>query len=162
MRALVVGRFQPLHLGHVQLVKAAREAFGEVAIAVGSTTAKPSARNPFTFEERKAMLQAVFPGVPIYNVPDIHDREAWVAHCLAITGPIDRVYGNDENSQSLFETAHVDVARPGLVKREELEGTAIRALMIEGDPAWRKLVPKEVAALMDKWDAPRRLLMMAG
>jgi len=160
MRALVVGRFQPLHNGHVQLVKLAREQCGDVAIVVGSTNAKPGPRNPFTFEERKAMLQAVFPGVAIYNVPDIHDREAWVAHVRAITGPFDRVYGNDDNSQSLFEAAHADVARPGLVERDKWEGTAIRALMAEDDPAWRKLVPKEVVALLEKWDAPRRLRMM--
>lgn len=161
MRGLVVGRFQPLHNGHVQLVRLAREQCGDVAIAVGSTNAKPSLRNPFTWEERKAMLDAVFPGVPVFNVPDIHDREAWVAHLLAITGPVDRVYGNDENSQSLFEAAHVDVVRPGLVERNAWEGSAIRALMAEDDPSWRKLVPNPVVELLDKWNGPRRLLTMA-
>lgn len=161
MRGLVVGRFQPLHNGHVQLVKLAQEQCGNVVIAVGSTNAKPSARNPFTFEERREMLQAVFPAVPVFDVPDIHDREAWVAHLLRITGPIDKMYGNDENSLSLFEAAHIPVVRPGLVERETWEATAIRALMAEDDPSWRKLVPKQVAQLLDTWDAPRRLRTMA-
>ncbi|MES2155248.1 MAG: adenylyltransferase/cytidyltransferase family protein [bacterium] len=162
MRGLVVGRFQPLHIGHVHLIQQAREQCGTVVIAVGSTNAKPNARNPFSFEERKAMLQAVFPGVPVFAVPDIHDREAWVAHLLAITGAVDRVYGNDDNSQSLFEAAHVDVARPGLERRDEWEGTAIRRLMAEDDPAWRKHVPPAVAALLLDWHAPERIRAMAG
>lgn len=161
MRALVVGRFQPVHLGHVQLIRTAREACGEVALAVGSTNAKLSLRNPFTFAERKQMLEAVFPGIAVYDVPDIHDREAWVAHVQRIVGPFDRVYGNDENSQSLFEAAHVDVARPGLVDRAKWEATAIRAMMAEDDPTWRKLVPKEIVPLLEAWHAPRRLMMMA-
>ncbi len=160
LRALVVGRFQPLHNGHVQLIKLAREQCGEIAVAVGSTNAKPSLRNPFTFEERKAMILAVFPEIPVFAVPDIHDREAWVAHLLAITGAVDRVYGNDENSQSLFETAHVDVARPGLMERATWEGAAIRAMMAEGDPAWRKLVPKQVTGLLEAWHAEGRLTRM--
>lgn len=160
MRGLVVGRFQPLHNGHVQLIKLAREQCGTVVVAVGSTNAKPSLRNPLNFEERRAILQAVFPGIAVYDVPDVHEREAWVAHLLAITGPVDRVYGNDENSQSLFEAAHIEVARPGLVERDAWEGTAIRAQMAAGDEGWRKLVPKEIVPLLEKWDAPRRLMVL--
>lgn len=157
----MVGRFQPLHKGHVALVKAAQERCGEVAIALGSTQAKPSLRNPFTAPERRQMLAAVFPGVPVFDVPDIHDPSRWVGHCLALTGPVDRVFGNDDQTLDLFEQAHVPVERPGLVERGQYQASAIRALLAEDDPAWRKAVPPAVADLLQEWDAPRRLMRLS-
>jgi nicotinamide-nucleotide adenylyltransferase len=162
VRALVVGRFQPLHNGHVRLIRLAVEESVDVAVAIGSAAAKPSLRNPFSLEERKAMLGAVFPAVPTFGVPDVHDDTKWVAHCLAITGPVDRVYGNDEHSLSLFDMAHVATVRPGLWDRAAWEATKIRALLAEDDAAWRKAVPKDVVPLLEKWDAPRRMMMLAG
>jgi nicotinamide-nucleotide adenylyltransferase len=157
----VVGRFQPLHKGHAALIKAAQERCGEVAVAIGSAQAKPSLRNPFTAQERRQMLAAAFPSVAAFDVPDIHDPVRWVAHALAITGPVDRVFGNDDATLDLFELAGVPVERPGLVDREAYEASAIRALMAAGDPAWRKAVPAPVAELLARWDAPRRLMLLS-
>ncbi|MCA1818978.1 MAG: adenylyltransferase/cytidyltransferase family protein [Halobacteriales archaeon] len=161
MRGLVVGRFQPLHNGHVALIRHAQERCGEVAVALGSTQAKPSLRNPFSVAERHAMLAATFPSAPVFDVPDLHDAGRWVEHALAITGPVDRVFGNDGHTLDLFEMAHVPVERPGLVERTANEATAIRALLAEDDPAWRKAVPPPVARLLLEWDAPRRLRLLA-
>lgn len=158
MRALVVGRFQPFHNGHRALIQKAIEDCVEVVVGVGSSTAPQSLRNPFSFEERRQMVAAVFPGVRVVAIPDIHDPPRWASHVLAITGPVDRVYGNDTSTTDLFEAAGVRVTETGLVERERFEAKAIRALMAEGDPAWRKAVPAPVAALLEQWDAPRRLL----
>ena len=158
MRALVVGRFQPFHNGHRALIQKAIEDCVEVVVGVGSSNAPQSLRNPFSFEERRQMIAAVFPAVRVVAIPDIHDPPRWVAHVLAITGPVDRVYGNDTSTSDLFEAAGLAVVAPGLVDRERFEARAIRALMAEGDPAWRKAVPAPVAALLEKWDAPGRLL----
>jgi nicotinamide-nucleotide adenylyltransferase len=157
----VVGRFQPLHKGHAALVKAAQERCGAVAVALGSTQAKQSLRNPFTAQERRQMLAAAFPQVPVFDVPDINDPVRWVAHCLAITGPVDRVFGNDDATLDLFEVAGIAVERPGLVERGQYEASAIRALMAEGDPAWRKAVPPPVVDLLVKWDAPKRMMLLS-
>jgi len=161
VRGLVVGRFQPLHKGHVALIQHAREQCVDLAVAIGSSQAKPSLRNPFTAAERRQMLHAAFPGLAAFDVPDLNDAPRWAAHCLAITGPVDRVYGNDDATLDLFEMDGVPVVRPGLVERERYEATAIRALMAEDDPAWRKLVPPPVAALLEAWDAPRRLRLLS-
>lgn len=59
--ALVIGRFQPLHLGHELLIKTAFN-FGEiVVVAVGVTEDKQrNYKNPYTFEERAQMIRAAF------------------------------------------------------------------------------------------------------
>lgn len=157
MRGLVVGRFQPLHGGHVQLIEEALRSCASVVVAVGSSTEPPSARNPFTFEERQAMLQAVFPGLAVVGVPDVHDDARWARHCLALTGPVDRAFGNDEHSLGLLRAAGVATASPGLVRRADWEGARIRQMMAEGDPAWRRRVPAPVAGLVASWGGEQRM-----
>ncbi len=55
-----IGRFQPFHNGHKAVIEAALEQAHEVVVVVGSSFAARNIRNPFTFEERKAMIEACF------------------------------------------------------------------------------------------------------
>ncbi len=55
-----VGRFQPFHLGHKQVVDAALETAGTVILLIGSANVARSQRNPFTYEERAAMINAIY------------------------------------------------------------------------------------------------------
>jgi len=55
--AVFIGRFQPLHLGHEAIIRKGLEIANHVLIVVGSSTASRSLRNPFTFEERKTMIE---------------------------------------------------------------------------------------------------------
>ena len=76
-----IGRFQPFHNGHKAVVEAALEQAREVVIVVGSSFAARNIRNPFTFEERKAMIKAVFPTdrvlvVPVSDYP--YDDNKWM------------------------------------------------------------------------------------
>jgi bifunctional NMN adenylyltransferase/nudix hydrolase len=76
-----IGRFQPFHNGHKAVIDAALEQAKEVVIVVGSSFAARNIRNPFTFQERKAMIKAVFPSdnvkvVPVSDYP--YDDNKWV------------------------------------------------------------------------------------
>ena len=163
MRALVVGRFQPLHKGHVALLQSALEDCQSVVAGIGSATARTSLRNPFTADERRQMIAACFPAdvasgrLAILDVPDIHNPPKWVAHVLSITGPVDRVFGNDDGTLQLFEMANLPVASPGLVERERYEANTIRMQLAEDDPAWRKAVPAAIVPLLERWAAGKRL-----
>ena len=55
-----IGRFQPFHNGHKAVIDAALGQAREVVIVVGSSFAARNIRNPFTFQERKAMIDACF------------------------------------------------------------------------------------------------------
>jgi len=55
-----IGRFQPFHNGHKAVIDAALEQANQVVIVVGSSFAARNIRNPFTFEERKVMIEACF------------------------------------------------------------------------------------------------------
>jgi bifunctional NMN adenylyltransferase/nudix hydrolase len=76
-----IGRFQPFHNGHKAVIEAALEQAKEVVVVVGSSFAARNIRNPFTFQERKAMIEAVFPTdrvkvVPVSDYP--YDDNKWV------------------------------------------------------------------------------------
>ena len=59
--ATFICRVQPLHLGHVSVIKRALEKAKFVAILVGSSFAPRTYRNPWLFEERKQMILDSFP-----------------------------------------------------------------------------------------------------
>ena len=56
--ALLVGRFQPFHLGHLRLIQTLekRENLGKLIIGIGSAQFKNTPENPFSFDERKEMI----------------------------------------------------------------------------------------------------------
>jgi nicotinamide-nucleotide adenylyltransferase len=163
VRALVLGRFQPLHTGHKALIQEALGRGATVVVAIGSSTAKAGLRNPFTTLERRQMVEAAFPAevrsgtIVLVEVPDLNDPLRYVTHTLAITGPIDVVYGNDDQTLALFERAGLRTESPGLIDRQRYEARTIRAQMAADDLSWRKAVPPAVADLLLKLDAGRRL-----
>jgi bifunctional NMN adenylyltransferase/nudix hydrolase len=79
---VTIGRFQPFHNGHKAIIDAALEKAKEVIVVIGSSFAARNIRNPFTFEERRSMIKAVFPQdnvkvVPVSDYP--YDDNKWVA-----------------------------------------------------------------------------------
>ncbi len=56
-----IGRFQPFHLGHLNVVKQALDLSDKVLILVGSANQPRTPKNPFTFEERKEMIEYSLP-----------------------------------------------------------------------------------------------------
>ena len=60
-RYIVLGRFQPFHFGHAYLVEKAsalRNEGDELIVAIGSKQAEWEPNNPWSAEERVAMLTA--------------------------------------------------------------------------------------------------------
>ncbi len=54
---VVLGRFQPVHLGHIELLRKALANAQEVVVLIGSAYRPRCIRNPFTFREREVMLR---------------------------------------------------------------------------------------------------------
>ena len=53
---IFIGRFQPIHHGHIHALGVAASQVNKLYILVGSANACRSIKNPWTFEERKQML----------------------------------------------------------------------------------------------------------
>lgn len=65
--AVFIGRFQPFHMGHYNVIRTALEKSKNICILVGSANSARCNRNPFTFQERERMIRDSVPD-------DIRDR----------------------------------------------------------------------------------------
>lgn len=78
-----VGRFQPFHNGHAQVVEQALTKVDRLILVIGSADRARNTRNPFTVAERQAMIEqsfhwAVASGRIIFaSVPDYPDDDDW-------------------------------------------------------------------------------------
>lgn len=165
-RALVVGRFQPFHNGHLEALRRLAPAWDELIVAVGSADASHTPKNPFTAGERIEMIHAALREAGIANalvvpVPDLNRNPLWVAHVRSLVPRFATFYSNNPLPARLFREAGVDVRPLPFVSRDEFEGTTIRRLMIEGDDAWAKRVPPAVARLVRDLGGPERLRDLA-
>ena len=86
--AVFIGRFQPLHNGHVQAIEAALKEAENVLVLVGSSGMSRSIRNPFTYRERADMIREALAlnslvdpkRVIIRDLPDRpYGEQAWIA-----------------------------------------------------------------------------------
>ncbi|MGF6238530.1 MULTISPECIES: bifunctional nicotinamide-nucleotide adenylyltransferase/Nudix hydroxylase [Paraburkholderia] len=56
---IFIGRFQPLHRGHLELLRRALSLATEVCILIGSTDRPRTVKDPFSFDERRQMISSV-------------------------------------------------------------------------------------------------------
>ncbi|MES2320287.1 MAG: bifunctional nicotinamide-nucleotide adenylyltransferase/Nudix hydroxylase [Pseudomonadota bacterium] len=56
--AVLIGRFQPFHCGHADLLRMALDSAPKVVVVLGSSFHARSAKNPFSWQERAAMIGA--------------------------------------------------------------------------------------------------------
>lgn len=166
MRGLVVGRFQPYHSGHHNVLVERAGELEHLTVAVGSSLKSHTSRNPFTAGERYRMIQGSLEAADVGNVavlpiPDMHRNAIWVAHVESQVPPFDVLFTNNDLPQRLFREAGYEVEPLPFHDREEHEGTRIRRLMRE-DGDWEALVPDPVADVVREVDGPQRLRDVAG
>jgi bifunctional NMN adenylyltransferase/nudix hydrolase len=80
--AVLIGRFQPFHYGHARLLQTALATASTVVIALGSSFHARNAKNPFTWQERAAMIGATLSEadrerVTFVAVRDYYDDNQW-------------------------------------------------------------------------------------
>ncbi len=163
-RAILVGRFQPIHNGHIQAIKQILSETMELVVVVGSAQLSHTLENPLTAGERVYMLHEAISSEGldlsrtfIITIPDIQFNSVWPAHVRSYAPPFDVVYTSNPLVTTLFEEVGVKVRHPTMYDREECSGTNIRRLMLAGDSRWTKLVPASVAAVLEELQVTQRL-----
>jgi nicotinamide-nucleotide adenylyltransferase len=166
VRGLLVGRFQPLHLGHMGVVREIRATHpkDELILGVGSSQESYTWKNPFTCAERlemiaRALREATVEGVVAVPLPDIDRHALWVRYVESMVPPFDRIYTNNPLTQLLFEAGGYPVENPKLVNRPKFEGEAVRRTLAD-DRGWKVLVPPAVSEYLGEIRAPTRLAVL--
>jgi len=163
-RAFYIGRFQPYHNGHQDVLERIAEVADEIVIGVGSAQLSHEPDNPFTAGERILMITRSLKKIriPLYVIPieDIKRNALWVAHVRSMTPPFDLIYSSNPLVMRLFAEEGIPVRSPSLYARELHSGTEIRRRMLRGEP-WEYLVPVPVADVIREIDGTARLLQIA-
>ena len=161
MDGLLVGRFQPFHLGHLDAVLFGLSRTENLFIGVGSSNKFNEKKNPFSAEERKEMIissieSSMLGRVKIFEIPDVDNHEKWTFEIDQIVPKYDVVFTNDEFTKTLFKKRQTNVIPVVLKEREKFSGTNIRQLIID-DKNWQDLVPQGTRKVLDKLNAKKRL-----
>ena len=161
MDGLLVGRFQPFHLGHLDAVLFGLSRTENLFIGVGSSNKFNEKKNPFSAEERKEMIissieSSMLGRVKIFEIPDVDNHEKWTFEIDQIVPKYDVVFTNDEFTKTLFKKRQINVMSVVLKEREKFSGTNIRQLIID-DKNWQDLVPQGTRKVLDKLNAKERL-----
>ncbi|MFX1427999.1 MAG: nicotinamide-nucleotide adenylyltransferase [Promethearchaeota archaeon] len=162
--ALFIGRFQPLHHGHIYVLKYVLKSYNKIKIGIGSSQLSNTPNDPFTNIERKEFLNAALKKrdissnrYHIYNIPDIFNAKKWVDHVVSIVGEFNTIFSNSDWIRELFQNKGYNVGSKIGIFKKKYNGHNIRQLIIKNDNSWKPLVPKEVAELIVKFDGINRI-----
>ena len=163
-RGFYIGRFQPYHNGHHEVLEHIAKEVDEIVIGIGSAQLSHQVDNPFTAGERVLMITRALEslGCPYYVIPieDIQRNSLWVAHVRSMTPPFDLCYSSNPLVVRLFTEAGVKVQSPAMYERDTLSGTQIRERILNGKP-WKKLLPPAVVQVLKEIDGAERLCQIA-
>lgn len=163
-RGLVIGRFQPPHLGHLSVIKEVLNQQDEVIIVVAAAQLSHTTKNPLTAGERVTLIRLMLESENIeptkfWIIPaqDIMDNPLWVHHIRRLVPEFNTFYGNNPFTKMLFEDAGFEVKATGIVNRELYEGTKIRTDFIQDNDVSGSL-NSEVIKLLNLWKIKKRLI----
>ena len=161
--ALFIGRFQPLHHGHIYVLQNILKSYDKVKIGIGSSQLSNMANDPFTGDEREEFLNAALKkrNIPsnryqIYKIPDIFNASKWVEHVVSIVGKFSVVVSNSDWIRELFQKEGYKIEKKIEIFKKKFNGNNIRQLIIKNGK-WKPLVPKEVVDLIVKFDGINRI-----
>ena len=164
MNGLLIGRFQPFHLGHLEALQFALSKVDKLWLGLGSSNQPMEKINPFTVEERKQMIlssidDSIKNKISIYSIPDLDNHVKWIENIDTIVPDYQIVFSNDPMTEHLYSKRDVNVMTIPFFKRDQLSGTRLRDL-IKSDQKWDDLVPEGTKLLLQKFDAKNRLKIL--
>ena len=161
MNGLLIGRFQPFHLGHLDALRFALSKVDKLWIGLGSSNKPLQKNNPFSAEERKEMIlssidESMKQRIQIYFIPDLENHIKWIELIDTLVPKFDIVFTNDELTRHLYSKHDVQVLPIPFVKRDILSGTNIRDMIIS-DQTWEDFVPEGTKIFLSKTSTKQRL-----
>jgi len=165
---VVIGRFQPFHLAHQDLIKHSLTLAEKVIVILGSARSAPDVKNPFTPQMREEIIRACFPNdahrLIFRAVRDYpYNDHVWTAD---IQNLVNQVVDEDEKENekvavvgffkdktsyylNLFPQWNFEEFYCSDKKFLSINATKIREQFFAGGDEWKKQVPETVAAFLE-------------
>lgn len=168
--AVLIGRFQPFHKGHLALLQQALAHAAQVVVVLGSAWQARNPKNPFTWQERAAMVREALSTddqarVRFLPMRDFYDEPRWVAAVQAgvraLTSENGRIalVGHFKDGSSDYLARFPGWELISLPRQGDFDGTPVReaylstpaAQMAALWPALETQVPSNVLRFLQEW-----------
>lgn len=166
--AIVIGRFQPLHLAHQDLIRYSLTLAEKTIVILGSARAAPDVKNPFTPAMREEIIRACFPAdaenLIFRAVRDYpYNDHVWTAEVQNVVNEITEDDGKESASVSivgffkdkssyylnLFPQWNFEEFYCADKERLALNASEIREKYFSESEDWQPLVPLKVAGYLN-------------
>ncbi len=142
--AVLIGRFQPFHNGHLHLLQRALECAPTVIVVLGSAFHARNTKNPLTWQERAAMIAGVLPEAQRQRVRfvatrDYYDDRRWSAEVRRlveeVAGEQARIVlvGHVKDASSYYLRHFPHWTLEALERAGDIDATDIRRLWFEAE-----------------------------
>ncbi len=158
--AVFIGRFQPFHQGHAEMVDYVLDEYDELYVGIGIPEnefedGERGRHDPLLYGEREAIISAVYPDVDVFGVEDRGDPELWVEEVeeqveeyLEDEGFVP-VTGNRYTAHCFEHMGYEVDFLENVEEEREVSGTRVRELAAEGGD-WRRFVPENAVDVLEE------------
>ena len=167
MKGLMMGRFQPFHLGHLDLAKQILFECDELIIAITSSQFNYLEKDPFTSGERIEMIHNSLRESSVdltrcfvVSVENQFNVATWASYLKSALPHFDKVYSGNNYVSMLLADCGIDVVTPIFLDRSKYNATKIRSMIIS-DENWNDFVPNAVYEFLTKINAKNRLTVIS-
>jgi bifunctional NMN adenylyltransferase/nudix hydrolase len=164
---MLIGRFQPLHSAHLEIIKRCTALTDQLVVVVGSANQPRTYKNPFTFNERAAMIRAATAGLSmrVYvepNIDTIYNDQAWAVRIQGIhskyqcLGTKTAIIGHKKDDSSFYLDMFPQWEFVNVEEIEPLSAVNIRDLYFKRDVNMRFIqgvVPQTTADFLEQFKA---------
>jgi bifunctional NMN adenylyltransferase/nudix hydrolase len=141
---VLIGRFQPFHNAHLEIVKRATALCDQLVIITGSAKQPRTYKNPFTSKERSAMIKDATRGLSIRihveeNIDTIYNDQAWAVRIQGIVsryhviGTKTGIIGHKKDESSFYLDMFPQWEYENVEEIEPLSAVNIRDLYFKCD-----------------------------
>jgi cytidyltransferase-like protein len=161
--AIVLGRFQHIHIGHERLINIGLSLCDKVLVFVGSAQESGTVRNPYDYNFRVKVISEIYKDEiavgrviisPLKDMTNENDlTPKWGRYVLdkstEVLGqrPEVMIYGKDKNRRKCFSKADMNDITEVFVNRKQIKisATVIRELLKnDNEKEWQKYVNSKI------------------
>jgi len=164
MRGIFIGRFQPIHRGHIEVIKHILNEVDEIIVLIAAAQLSHSMKNPLTGGERMMIVRAALeeenlPMDRVWIIPaqDVSDNSLWVHHLRRLTPSFDVMYSNNPFTLRLFQESGIKTKTVPLFDRSNNSATEIRKKIVNKEKL-KGLLCSSTIRFLCYWDIQGRIV----